>query len=368
MKSKLYKFLLAASIFLPMFSCSDDNDTMPERNQLVVTPSEENVVLTETDSQESVLTFHWNTATNIGSDYSFTYIFQLDIADNNFATATDMAIVEPDGTIGFSAGELYNLIVEKWGRTAGQPVEIEARVVARVDGPYFQYPEIATTKVSVTTYVPVSRPMYITGTATPGGADLANATLINEISNGRIYGWRGKLVPGTFKFITELGKELPSYNMGNDNHTLVRRDSASDPDNLFEAFEEGTYSMYISLGDMSIAYTKVQFEHLYLVGDATTAGWDLDNMPELTPDYLNPNILTYTGPLAEGEMKILSDRSWGAITIRPLKADGNINSDTVIQIAQPDQPDYKWKITTDQVGTYKITLNLDSMTINFEKN
>ena len=367
MKSKFYIPLLMAGLMMPLAACSDDDDKEPVRNQLVLKPSAEEVVLTEDEEDLPALTFSWNTATSLGDDYSFTYLFQLDVADNEFATATEPQMVEANGSISFTAGELYNLIVEKWGRTAGQPVRIEARLAAKVDGPYFKYPEIATTIATVTTFMPQSRPLYITGSATPGGTDLNNAVMMNEISNGRVYSWRGTLVPGTFKFILDPGSEFPSYVKGNNNTTLVRRDDASVPDNLFEAYEEGTYSISISLTDMSITYNKVLYDHLYLVGNATVAGWDTAKMPEMEPDPSNPNIFTYTGPLYEGEMKILAQRSFGGTTIKPLKADGDINTDTEVQVTPGEQPDYKWKITADQAGTYKITLDVEALTINFEK-
>ena len=79
----------------------------------------------------------------------------------------------------------------------------------------------------MTTFVPVSRPLYITGSATPGGTDLNAATGITELSNGRLYSWRGRLVPGTFKFITEPGQEFPSYNMGDDNATMPPNPTSS---------------------------------------------------------------------------------------------------------------------------------------------
>ena len=36
-------------------------------------------------------------------------------------------------------------------------------------------------------------------------------------------------------------------------------------------------------------------KNLYLVGNATAAGWDIEKIIAMTPDNLNPNIFTYQG-------------------------------------------------------------------------
>lgn len=369
MKLRQYLSFCACTLLLSLTAaCGARQDNAePVRDQLRLQVSAPEVVLTETADDTPALTYSWNTAAPMGDDYSFTYLFQLDVADNNFATATDIAVVEPSGSISFTADQLYNLIVEKWGRPAGQPVRIEARIAAKVNGPYFKYPEIATATATVTTYLPMSRPLYLTGSATPGGTDLSRGVMLNELSNGRVYSWRGKMVPGTFKFITELGRELPCYVRGADNRTLVRRTDASQPETLFEAYEEGTYAVHVSLTKMAVTYTKVMYEHLYLVGNATVGGWDTSKMPEFEPDPVNPNLFTYTGPLNAGEMKILAQRSFGGTTVKPLKANADINSDTQVQVTPGEQPDYKWLVTSAQAGVYKITLNMETLTINFEK-
>lgn len=369
MKFSKYISLLFAPVLLSLATtaCSNNDDDGLVRNQLKLEASPSQVVLSDDMGDTPAITFSWNEATPLGKDYSFKYLFQIDIADNEFATATEPVELDAYGSVSFTAGELYNLIVEKWGRTAGQPARIEARVAARVDGPYFKYPEIASTIVTITTFVPASHALYITGSATPGGDDLDNPTLLDELSNGRIYSWRGTLKPGMFKFITEPGQEFPSYVKGADIHTLVLRTNASEPDNMFEIFEEGTYSIYISLTDMSITYAKVTYEHLYLIGSATEGEWDTGKAPEFTADPLNPNIFTYTGPLFEGEMKILAQRDFGGTTIKPLREHADIFTDTDIQITPGEQPDYKWDVTAEQAGTYKITVDVENLTIKFEK-
>ena len=117
---------------------------------------------------------------------------------------------------------------------------------------------------------------------------------------------------------------------------------------------------------MTISYKKLLYENLYLVGNATAAGWDIEKIIAMTPDNLNPNIFTYQGALQEGELKILAQRKFDGTTFKPLVENGSIES-TDVQATPGEQPDYKWKITAEQAGLYKITLDTEKMEIKFEK-
>lgn len=362
----IYHILFSLLFVLAFVGCDDDNDKVIERNQLKLTASAQSVTLTPDATDDEIISFSWNEATSLGADYTFSYLFQIDIADNNFQSATDVRTFGPNESISYSSAELYDLIVEKWGKTAGEAVYVEARVAAKVEGPKFKYPEIATTKVQITTYKPTSQPLYITGTATTGGTDLNAAEKITELSNGRLYNWRGQLKQGGFKFITTLGQALPSYNKGADNSSVVKRTSETEADDLFQINEAGLYYIYLSLKDMTISYKKLLYENLYLVGNATAAGWDIEKIIAMTPDNLNPNIFTYQGALQEGELKILAQRKFDGTTFKPLVENGSIES-TDVQVTPGEQPDYKWKITAEQAGLYKITLDTEKMEIKFEK-
>ena len=176
----IYHILFSLLFVLAFVGCDDDDDKVIERNQLKLTASAQSVTLTPDATDDEIISFSWNEATSLGADYTFSYLFQIDIADNNFQSATDVRTFGPNESISYSSAELYDLIVEKWGKTAGEAVYVEARVAAKVEGPKFKYPEIATTKVQITTYKPTSQPLYITGTATTGGTDL-NAAGMNTI-------------------------------------------------------------------------------------------------------------------------------------------------------------------------------------------
>ncbi len=364
----LYKFLICL-MALPFFTaCDNDDDEAPVRDQLKLSPSVDKVVLDQNNPDEEVLTFTWTKATEIGPGYSFMYVFRLDKAGDDFETAIDPIITE-DGvySVSFTNEQLYTYIVEKWGGVAGQETTIEGRICAKVIGPKFQYPEIDIKQVSVQTYVPKSMPLYMLGSATEAGMDMSKSIKLNEVSNGRVYTWKGTLKPGEYKFLYSQESMLPSLNRGAEDSLLVKRESASDPDNYFKIKSEGTYSIQLSLKEMKIWTKSVKYQNLYLVGDATTAGWSTDNAVPMIVDAANPAIFTIQTTLKAGELKILTEKRWEAATFRPMAENTNGSiTETATQVYSGD-PDLKWKVTTEQAGTYKITLDTENNTIHFVK-
>jgi uncharacterized protein (DUF2147 family) len=359
MKS-IYNLLITLIVFF-FIGCKAEKDIVPERNQLKISTGDSLVVLDQNNLDKVALTFTWTAAQAISPEYSFTYILRLDIADNKFETAID-PITMGDGvfTASFKTGDLYDYIVEKWHGVAGQETLIEARIVAKVNGPTFMYPEIATTKVTVKTYLPESKPLYVLGTATVAGLDPTKAIKMNEISNGKIYSWRGQLLAGNLKFITTIGSILPSLNRGEQDSLLVIRNSENDPDNSFTVNQSGMYYMYLSRKTMKINISLLKYQNIYIVGNATSAEWSIENAIEMIPDPLSPSIFTLQTILKAGDFKMPTARSWSAPTFRPMVANGPI-TETATQVlnAADGSADIKWTVTAAQAGTYKITLDTE---------
>ena len=365
-----------------LFAGCQPDDVKPERNgmQLIVP---EGIIdmsaMTEEQENDVVATVRWTPATPIGEGYEFQYLFQMDVADNGFATASP-ALEVPAGQEHFdlTVGYFYENVVERWGKPAKEPVNLEVRVVAKVLGPTFEYPEIATGKVEVKTFQPPSDPLYMMGTAIDANA--ANAVLMEETSNGRKYSWSGELKVGNLKFIEDLGQELPSYNRldttiaGMEQDTfLVKRVDASQPDNRFEITTAGLYLIELSKRDMKISIGQMSDDVLYIVGDAVVGSdWDPNKAILMKPNPKNIKEFVATITLnADGEgedsFKILTAQNWEDPAYRPTTANGSI-TDTSVQLSAGD-PDNKWKVLPEQNGTYKVTLNTDpaTMSIKFEK-
>lgn len=109
----------------------------------------------------------------------------------------------------------------------------------------------------------------------------------------------------------------------------------------------------------------LKVDHLYMVGDATPAGWSIDNPAELVRDASNKFVFTYHGRLAAGELKFpLAKGDWGATFIYAPKANTEINSKGVAESGisvRRGGDDTKWKVT--ESGTYLLTINLRERTI-----
>lgn len=117
-------------------------------------------------------------------------------------------------------------------------------------------------------------------------------------------------------------------------------------------------------------YNLPVYKHLYLVGDATPAGWDINNPVPMIVNPDNEFEFTWEGALTPGQFKIpVRIGNWSADFFMPV-ADGEKDlSKTTCKLIKGGNPDQKWVITDDTKGNYKLTVNienLESPTIKFE--
>lgn len=104
---------------------------------------------------------------------------------------------------------------------------------------------------------------------------------------------------------------------------------------------------------------------LYMVGDATPAGWNIDNPVAMTPTEADPLVFTWEGLLYAGELKLcLTTGSWDAGFIRPenngdVIGSANITDATFVMWA--GDPDNKWRVA--ETGTYSLTFDLRNWTM-----
>lgn len=101
--------------------------------------------------------------------------------------------------------------------------------------------------------------------------------------------------------------------------------------------------------------------NLYIVGDATPAGWNIDAPTPLTQSADDPLVWSWTGHLNPGEFKApLTTGNWGCNYLMPLTDQCPIThsgaAEPKFQVVPGGNPDWKWRV--QEGGDYTITFNL----------
>lgn len=203
-----------------------------------------------------------------------------------------------------------------------------------------------------------------TGNVTGDGQEMKFALLQQSLS-GDV-----QLMPnmsGTTNKDVELNVEMDAYPV------IYYDKGENDPikrDNKWVITEKGTYTVTVNVETMKVKVEKLD-DVVYLVGTVLVAegedpnnGYDLKRAPYFTK--IDGNKYELTINLHEGEFKILSkieynndNHDYYAPGENTPFAIGSMN----VAYRQGNGQDYKWQVTADQTGTYKLTLNTSDMTL-----
>ncbi|MFT3823833.1 MAG: SusF/SusE family outer membrane protein [Chitinophagaceae bacterium] len=219
---------------------------------------------------------------------------------------------------------------------------------------------------------PAYKRLWMLGDAVPTGWDIqAPAEMRVDSSNLFVFTYNEVLKAGEFKIPTATGNFGTDYYMPLTNHpaiteTGVQLVPGGSPDLKWQITNAGPYKIKLDLQNLSISikaftpYTKI-----WMVGDATLVGWNIDNPQPMTQDANDPYVFTYTGAMNVGEFKFpLATGNWGCDYFMPV-LNGSGPGSTQMKFVAAGNPDYKWKIT--QAGNYKITINQLYETISIVK-
>ena len=353
-----------------VFASSCKKDIYEEFDQslnkpLELTASNESLILNEAEFAKDIFTLSWTSGSNYGTNASISYKLYIDRQGNNFINAKIEDLGKTTFQKKYNVREL-NTILSDLNLTPGVEATVEAKIVSHVSGTTLG--DSTTTTFKVTPYKPVSTTLYLLGDAAPNGwsADNATGLILNNAIPGR-FTYEGKLNAGEFKFITTKGSFSPSYNKGATANQLVLRASDSQPDDKFTITTPGRYVISVNLLDLTISIAEGSappYDKLWVVGDATPNGWNIDNPNQMRVDRSNPFVFTYNELLKAGEFKIPTAKgNWGTDFYMPLTNNPAITS-TGVQLTPGGSPDNKWKITT--AGAYKIRLDLETMKIDIK--
>ena len=162
----------------------------------------------------------------------------------------------------------------------------------------------------------------------------------------------------------ELGKDMDAY-------PVIYYDKENAPikrDNKWVINEKGTYTVTVNVETMKVKVEKLE-DVVYLVGTALTGGYDLKTAPYFTKNSEGKYELTVN--LQVGDFKILSKIEYNNTNNNYYAPEANapfvVGSSMTVDYRQENDKDYKWQVTADQTGTYKLTLNTSDMTLTAEK-
>jgi len=364
--SKIYIVGVACLFLLcgTFSSCKKTEDFTPKdiNGPLAVTVSDSSLQLNEANKNNTAITFNWTTGSNYKSGASITYVLQLDKKGNNFASPLVNNVGKAIYSISYTSGSLNTLLETYWKAAPNKTFALEARAYTIIGDGTAKGDTSAPVTVTVTPYEPVSTSLYITGDATPTGSDVSTAdSLTPDATIPGEFHYTGTLTPGQFKFITTRASVLPSYNEGADSTHLFYRTSDTQPDDQFTISSINVYNIDVNLISLTISVTKAVaplYSQLWIVGDATPNGWNIDNPNQMKVDVFNSYIFHYNEILNAGEFKMpTTTGNWGGDFYRPLSNHPPITDTTAaLVLGSTNPPDNKWQITTS--GAYKISLNI----------
>lgn len=224
--------------------------------------------------------------------------------------------------------------------------------------------------------------LYIVGDATPNGWSIDVPTLVEKKSQ-YVFVYEGALTAGEFKACMETGDwSVPfirpkSADCRIDKNGVESPDFvlAAAPDNKWKVAEAGNYKLTFDLehwtitaeylGPIVVVKDPIEADAVYIVGDATPAGWTIEAPTQLVKK--SQYVFVYKGILINGEFKACTETGdWNVKFIRPESSDVEISSNgvTSTDFVYSVGPDDKW--TVKDAGNYRITFDLEHWTITVE--
>ncbi|MCF8227024.1 MAG: SusF/SusE family outer membrane protein [Bacteroidales bacterium] len=127
------------------------------------------------------------------------------------------------------------------------------------------------------------------------------------------------------------------------------------------------FTYYVSI---SIVEEGEIYSALYLVGDASPAGWNISDPEPMIQDEENLNLFTWQGDLFAGELKFSTftgdwcDGDWLLATAADQTLDHG--EYTIYTGCAPEEEDFKWRVSEEQIGEWIITVDLENELISFD--
>ncbi len=366
---KLTILILAIGLF-SLLSCKKDETKVVlayfTPAQILTPAAGSKYILKEANKDSLLFTYTWKAATyNLTDILKPTYTLEMDTAGGDF-TAPKMLSNTQDYSYSINVSTMNDLILGTYKGIGGSLATFQFRVKAS-----FTETNPATNNVSEVISVDITPysaevivpPIYMLGDATSVAWDNSKALEMTHLEAGKFVIVAPLTSPGKFiKFIANLKAWAPQWGTDaagtSDNGNLVYRptESVPDPPGIPGPVADGDYRIMADTANLLYEVT-ITASNLFLVGNATTAGWNNTNAIPFIK--VSPGIFTLTTKLNAGEMKFLEApgsraSQWGT------DFSGNSAFGKMVYRADESAPE-PVKIQSPGNGTYTISINLATL-------
>lgn len=374
---KLVYSIIALTGFIFFTSCEEELrdpklDMSKTVKSSILSPSSGSSLVLLKELADSVVEFRWSdTKYDLGNLESTKYILQMDFAGKNFTDPMDL--VSTTGlTYETTIAQVNNQLLGVLELEPDIAYDFEYRIKAFLNT-YSEYSvvysDVITLAITPYSEIIYVKPIYLIGDATDIDWDNTQAIPMEHIGSGKFARVEYLDAAGDwFKFLSMLGAWAPQW--GTDatgtleSGPLVYRpdEATADPPAVPMGTVSGDY--YIEADTLLLEYkTFLTSGELYLIGDATSAGWDNTAGLKMTegPDHV---FTITTNLLGGGALKFLEvpgqwAPQWGT------NEKGNSKKGLMVYRPTESVPDPPG-IPGPSAGSYKVTVDLTKMAYTIE--
>lgn len=280
---KKLRFIFCAFLALSFWSCEEEDNLDPigewELAEPIFQAVPETLILDENSPAEEIR-FNWDPAIS-SEDYQVRYSIVLDtIGSTDYSTPILSKPSENAGkatTVGFSASEI-DLALSYAGYPADSNAEVAVVVLANsIDKVASDVQEVIIKRFA-SEYKP--QQLFLTGPATEGGADLAEALQMRSLKDSdgsHTYKFEAYThLEGGENFSIISKRQMPAHLYGGSEGELVKNGSP------LQVSEPGEYKITVDLE--ADTYTLKKVDYLSIVGDVIPNGWGGDEAMEYQGD------------------------------------------------------------------------------------
>jgi starch-binding outer membrane protein SusE/F len=316
---KLFSFIAIIALLFSACSKVEDLPIYTNGTAPVITSSVLSTAPSATDSNKVAITLSWTNPKYASDSATNKYVIEIDSTGRNFSKSKSKTVVGSLSTT-YTAKELNNILLE-YGFNYNTPYEMDVRVKSS----YANNNQVFTSnvlKIKMAAYVtppkvalPTSGKLFLVGDASQGGWNNPVPTPTQEFV---------KIDSVTFGGIFNLNasKEylvLPvngdwSHKFAVNNKSLTGLSAGGDfgydlGDNFPGPGTAGWYKIVLNFqtGKFTVTpYTGVLPTNLFIVGDATSGGWN-NPVPAATQQFtrVNSSVFELTLPLNAGKEYLL---------------------------------------------------------------